>query len=506
MPYPTSLSRLRAAALYAGVATLSPLVSRAGTLALNFGGDGYGAFGQSVTADAYGVPVADWSPLLGSADLEPDVTATATVSGVTVTWTAANDWAQPGTFAGPPGAAEVNFGYLDDGNGGAAISLTGLSAWLAASGETTYSVRVVNSTDNGNSFSPASVYATNGGALLGTLTNLTSWSAGANAGISSTLSGLSGDTLFIHGGDGVGGQARGGIAAILITPGAVPNLEDYLVPIPAITTYVMGDAAEGDGSIANVVNGSGLSRPDPLSPASWTHDNTWQHGWQGRGDLTLLSGNVGWVVLDLQKVVPGLSALYLWNVNENAGYRLATGVETFEIYAATSIDVPPPATGPVFQDYSFTSGGWTNVAGVRTATIGTGSDAGPVNATVNLGGITARYIGLKFLTNYNSTVPDNVIPGTGLAEIVLTKIPGTRPPPVDFRITGVTYAPATSTLTLEWLSEAGATYTVERATDPAGTWAPVNSAVSSTGALTQYADATVPSGSPRYFYRIRKNP
>jgi hypothetical protein len=222
----TSLSGVKAAAVCAGVAAVSPQVSRAAALAVNFGGDGYGAFGQAVTAAAYGVPVSGWSPLQGSAGTEPSsaVPTASVISGLTFGWTAANDWAQASALSGSAGPAEVNFGYLDDGGAGVGITITGLSAWLATNGASSYSIQVVNSTDNGNSFGPTGILTASGGTLLGTLTNPLTWAGGANAGATTTLSGLTSDTLFIDGASGVGGQARAGIAAVILTPVPEPGV------------------------------------------------------------------------------------------------------------------------------------------------------------------------------------------------------------------------------------------------------------------------------------------
>jgi hypothetical protein len=221
----SSLSRLKAAALCAGASVLAPQVSRAAALAVNFGGDAYAAFGQNVTAAAYGVPLSGWSALQGSAAAEPSptVATTSVISGVTFSWTAANDWAQFGSFAGAPGNAEVNFGYLDDGGVGVAITITGLSGWLTANNAVSYSLQIVNSTDNGNSFGSTGVFTASGGTSLGTLTNPLTWASGPNAGASTTLSGLTSNTLFLDGATGVGGAARAGIAAVILTPVPEPG-------------------------------------------------------------------------------------------------------------------------------------------------------------------------------------------------------------------------------------------------------------------------------------------
>lgn len=67
--------------------------------------------------------------------------------GVTAVWNSANTWA-----AGSEGTNEQALYrvYLDDGGSGVSVTITGLAAWLAAEGMSSYQIRAYNSTDTDN--------------------------------------------------------------------------------------------------------------------------------------------------------------------------------------------------------------------------------------------------------------------------------------------------------------------------------------------------------------------
>lgn len=81
------------------------------------------------------------------------------------------------------------------------------------------------------------------------------------------------------------------------------------------------------------------------------------------------------------------------------------------------------------------------------------------------------------------------------------------PPPVEeFKISNVTFNQATRTFTLQWPSEAGVTYTVQRSTSlRTGDWVTLNNAVPSGGTTTSFEDANLPANQTHYFYRVLKN-
>ncbi|QJE97774.1 PEP-CTERM sorting domain-containing protein [Luteolibacter luteus] len=215
----STLRRLKMASAVAAVAAVSSEVSSAASIAVNFMGDGYQALGLAVTATAYGVAAEQWTNVDSA-----DGASSTSVSGVSISWTSPNDWTwnQPST----PGDQEVNYGYLDDSTNAAntpTITLTGLSAWLSGLGAPTYTLQIIQSTDNGTGFTATDVFTVSGGTVLGQLTNSTTGS-GKIGGASSILTGLTSDTLFLDT-QVRNGLTRGTIAGVIITP----------IPEPAVT-------------------------------------------------------------------------------------------------------------------------------------------------------------------------------------------------------------------------------------------------------------------------------
>lgn len=68
-------------------------------------------------------------------------------AGVTAVWTSANTWAAGNENTDEQALYRV---YLDDGGSGVSVTITGLSAWLAAEGMSSYQIRAYNSTDTDN--------------------------------------------------------------------------------------------------------------------------------------------------------------------------------------------------------------------------------------------------------------------------------------------------------------------------------------------------------------------
>lgn len=135
------------------------------------------------------------------------------VDGVTVNWGSSNTWGGGGN--------NVENGYLDNLDD---ISVSGLSAWLAANSAVDYTVQLIQATDtDGQWFGNTLISDTSGGSLLHTLTN-----SNLRRGPSSVSIPLSSDTLFIDpttGGtppDG-GTAARRNVAGLIITANAVPE-------------------------------------------------------------------------------------------------------------------------------------------------------------------------------------------------------------------------------------------------------------------------------------------
>ena len=208
-------SRVKTAMAVASSMAVSANIASATVIGLNFIGDGYGALGQTVTADAYGVALADW---VEAPDSETGGPALLSLGGGLITggWTANNDWAQTTGFAGAPGNDEVNYAYVDDTGDNATITLSGFSAWLAAEGAPAYTIQVIQSTDNGTGFTNTDLFDTDGGALLDTLINPAVGGGGAFAGATGASIALNSDTLFIDP-QIRAGSVRGTVAGLIIT-------------------------------------------------------------------------------------------------------------------------------------------------------------------------------------------------------------------------------------------------------------------------------------------------
>jgi hypothetical protein len=196
-----------------------------------------------------------------------------------------------------------------------------------------------------------------------------------------------------------------------------------VVPIVQAIGHQQGDTpSPGDGSLVRLINGAGLSKPDVDNIATWTHDTTWQNGWQG-GGASNLTGNVGWLVLDLGAATENLDDLYLWNVNE-PGTPLQRGVQAFKLWYALSPGVTPPASTSGSQSYDFSSGGWVQLGGVNNLTQGPGNAGQTFSGVFDLSGIgSARYLAIEAVTNYGSGFGGDTANRTGLAEVVVTAVP-----------------------------------------------------------------------------------
>lgn len=166
------------------------------------------------------------------------------------------------------------------------------------------------------------------------------------------------------------------------------------------------------------IGGAGITQTSPADPSTWIHGSNWEEGWQSN---KVGGTNIGWVVLDFGTSTTNLSEILLWNVTENGTGPQSRGVQTFNIWYSDSPIVTAPTAG---GNYSFTSGGWTQLGSTNTLDIG--GTTGVVDGVFSLSGISsARYVAIEILTNYGSTTSgiDGTNNRVGLAEIVVTQIP-----------------------------------------------------------------------------------
>ena len=222
-------------------------------------------------------------------------------------------------------------------------------------------------------------------------------------------------------------------AALLLTlVGLKPISADIVIP-NSIKAFHQGDSLTGNGAALQVINGSGMSKPDPNDPSTWTVNSTaWADDWQGFS--TPSGNNTTWAVLDLGSPTPNLDQIYLWNVQENNARD--RGTNRFNIFHATSPTVTPPATSGTVTSYNFASGGWSQINGTFSLAQGTGNgDSGQSFDVSAAGG--ARYIGLQLVSNHGGF-------RVGFGEVAFTtKIPTGAPSVVTLTPTTVTFSSAT---------------------------------------------------------------
>ena len=237
-------------------------------------------------------------------------------------------------------------------------------------------------------------------------------------------------------------------ATLVIALGALQPASAELVVPSAIKAFHQGDSLTGDGSVLEVMNGSGMTKGDADDPSTWTISSTaWQDDWQGFETPGV--ANRTWAVLDLGTPTANLDRMHLWNVQENAATN--RGMNGFNIFHATSPTVTPPATSGTVTPYDFSSGGWTQVSGSFTLAQGTGTgDTGQSFDVSAAAG--ARYLGLQILSNHGGI-------RVGFGEVAFTTAVPTGAPSVitlpasvitssTARIRGSLTDPGTSTPTV----------------------------------------------------------
>ena len=186
--------------------------------------------------------------------------------------------------------------------------------------------------------------------------------------------------------------------SVLLAVLSICATQAELIPISGIEAFHQGDSLDGDGSVLDVINGTGMNKVDPEDPSTWTISSVaWQDDWQGFQAPGIPDNT--WAVIDLGAPVVELETMYLWNVQEpNAIDR---GVDEFEIFHASEPVVRPPRTSGAVTPYDFSSGGWTSIGATnlaRGAGIGETGQAFDVSEAAG-----ARFIGLRLLSAHGST-------------------------------------------------------------------------------------------------------
>ena len=179
-------------------------ISSPGTLTVNSSvpasvGINFGADEATVTAAAFGIDPANWFEAA-------DNNGSGSMGSLNINWSASDIW-QEGT-TNPPGDNEVFYSYLDDGGSGPSATISGLAAMFPV-----YVVQTLGATDSGTSLENVTI---NGSQSL-SYPSPQSNGLGGLTGESTISTPLYGDTLVIQGMSGLSGQARGGLAAVIIT-------------------------------------------------------------------------------------------------------------------------------------------------------------------------------------------------------------------------------------------------------------------------------------------------
>lgn len=281
-----------------------------------------------------------------------------------------------------------------------------------------------------------------------------------------------------------------------------------IAPIVSLSSSNGGDRyANGCTSLTD---GSGIDKSaDPTDPSAWVFDGAAYQAelmsWYFKdGDglpTTGLNDKLAWDSFDLGSSIP-LETLYLFNNNYQGG---VSGVNTYNLYYADSPTVALPSEPSKDQfsntdltpqgDYDFSSDGWTlfNTSGVLTATKNAIS-------TVDLTGVSARYLAIEILTNHGDTYKDGRV---GLDEVAIT----TTPAPITFKLN---ITPDGGVYDFTWDSQDGKLYDLVSATDltmPPADW-PVymgHEDIVGTAPRNTLEDV-VASDAERFFAVVEKNP
>lgn len=182
------------------------------------------------------------------------------------------------------------------------------------------------------------------------------------------------------------------------------------------TAYSHNDKDNFGGNLSDVYNTSGMNGADidgnggthPAAAADWVATfGGYQAEWQSGAILdsnSSINGKIGWMILDMGSALV-LDELHLWHIRENNG-RVVTNYDVFVATAPTAPLVSPPTNNTAI-DYDFGAGGWSTISTGITTGVKNGKDV------INLGGVTAQYVGVRINSNNGDSSR------TGFAEAVL---------------------------------------------------------------------------------------
>ncbi len=265
----TRLNDRRMSFFCAVAVALSVLPGRAANtvIGINFQGSQSGLYqGYPVTADADGIPVANWANLPDSNSGTSNVPLP-TGGSLTVSWQCANTWTME-TNAPAAGIGEVTHGYLDDGGVGYTVTISGLTNAGA------YQLGLIASSDNATGFSDATLTWAGGSQTL------SYWDTGAGGPLMSwsdwTPHWLTADTLTITGVGG-GTSIRGTLAAVELVYDLIDNNSNLVID-GTTTNWQSADMILGyfgTNNSLHILNGGAVSNVSgfTLAETELAHDN-----------------------------------------------------------------------------------------------------------------------------------------------------------------------------------------------------------------------------------------
>lgn len=231
-------------------------------------------------------------------------------------------------------------------------------------------------------------------------------------------------------------------SALLLSFGLtlIPFAGGAIVNVTGVSGHNGGNWPSTLGHLTDMVNATNVgwatsdhnpgidTSADPTDPSTWINNSgTWQSEWLGDGRLdstTSANNKIGWVTLDLGSVTSDLENLYIWSGRYNS---TGEDVRDFNVYYSSGVGINAiPATpnskswaggSQANADYDFSVGDWTQIG--STATLPSPSSPYGPDDIIDLGGVSARYIGIEILTAENGTIPDRV----GFAQIEITQVP-----------------------------------------------------------------------------------
>lgn len=211
-----------------------------------------------------------------------------------------------------------------------------------------------------------------------------------------------------------------------------------IVTVTGVTGHNGGNWQPTSGHLSDALNGNlsndlGTGDHDPgmrtatapENPATWTYSGfEWEQEWKASSSLdstTTLNNKIGWMVVDFGSVTKGLLNMYLWNARSQNDTE---NIDSYNIYysSGVGIDTLPamPESKTTTGDYDFSSGDWQKLNSSALKLAPNPSDNQRPQAYIELGKISAQFIGIEVLTRGSG---DTSAGRLGLSQVEFTCVP-----------------------------------------------------------------------------------